>query len=88
MDQGTTSQLNNHCGTFLQGVDSLEEVREVGGELYSKVSLVDRTIIQPITNTADNYTTQVVLRSGHLHTGPAHCNNRDQYIQPCLYLKS
>ena len=48
--------------TISQGVDSLEEVREVGGDLYSKVSLVDRTIIQPITNTRNNYTTQVVLR--------------------------
>ena len=42
----------------------MEEVREVGGELYSKLSLVDRTIIQPITNTKNNYTTQVVLRWG------------------------
>ena len=48
--------------TFSQGVDSLEELREIDGELYSKVSLVDSTIIQPITNTRDNYTTQVVLR--------------------------
>ena len=40
----------------------MEELREIGGEVYSKVSLVDRTIIQPITNTRNNYTTQVVLR--------------------------
>ena len=48
--------------TISQGVDSLEEVRVVAGDLYSKVSLVDRTIVQPITNTRNNYSTQVVLR--------------------------
>ena len=54
--------LQHSTYNIRQGVDSLEEVREIGGELYSKVSLMDSTIIQPITNTRDNYTTQVVLR--------------------------
>ena len=49
----------------------MEEVREVGGELYSKLSLVDRTIIQPITNTKNNYTTQVVLRWGDQQLTPS-----------------